>query len=157
MEQNVRQCEECIKRIKKKLDELGFVSIMCNNNILVKASKSSISNAIKNGGSSVTSNCKCKYNASVDLTSGCNVQATCTVAKTNCPLCNGSLSGSTNTSNGSYLGDYDSLFRIRPSDIQNGLTLSAIMLHGETCELKILFNHDREGEKMLIDTLIFLV
>ena len=167
MEQNVRECEECIKRIKKKLDELGYTTIMFGNNILCKSSKLSLSafNRKKTLASTTvtsTSNCRCKYNPTVDYTKGCQFQNTCKVDFSNCPLhCVGgtgsSGSGSGNTSDDTdYYGDYDCLFRIKPSDIQNGLNLYAILIHNELCELKMLFEHNRTGEQDLINTIKFL-
>lgn len=163
MEQNVLKCQECIKRLKRKLDKLGYASIVSDNNILVKASKSSLAYASKNGkgikiSMLATSNCKCRGSV-IDESIGCPYKASCNVEENDCPLnnknCNCTPVGGNNSNK--FTGDYDCLFRIRPSDIQNGITLYAIILHGESCELKMLFDYDINGENEIIDTLQFLV
>lgn len=159
MDQNVKECTESIKRIKRNLEELGIDYIINENDILCKLSKFSLNKKILKLN---TSNTNCKCNGSIiDTSKECPYKVGCNVSISECPLhihkCNCS-NNSTNVSTGNYSNiDYDCLFRIKPSDIQNGITLYAIMLHGETCELKMLFKPNKNGEKELIDTILFLV
>lgn len=163
MEQNALECQECMKRLKKKLDELGYANIMYhNNNMIVKASKRLLSYASKNGrgikiSMLATSNCKCRGSV-IDESVGCPYKTTCNVDKDDCPLNNKNCNCDPSTDNSSrFTGNYDCLFRIRPSDIQNGIAFHAFILHGETCELKMLFEHNSNGINEIIKTLEFLV
>lgn len=160
MDQNVLKCQECMNRIKKKLDELGYSNIMYQNNILVKAPR--LSHASKIGGGikisqSATSECKCRGSIISD-TIGCPYRNTCNVDKNDCPLNNKDCNCEfPSDNNNKFTSGYDCLFRVRPSDIQNGITLHAIILHGETCELKMLFEPNINGENEIIKTIQFLV
>lgn len=159
MEQNVKACNESILRIKKKLDELGIDNINVDNGLLVKTSSlSSYTGSLGNLASNP--NCKCvQNNITVDITKECPYKNSCNVVSTECPLHKARCSGSGNVSgNGSKLSSkYNCLFRIKPSDIQNGINLYAVILHDESCELKLLFSPSIQGEKDLIETLKFLI
>lgn len=161
MEQKVKECTESIKRLKKRFDELGLDNIYADNGIIVKASQSSFNkNRIVKlpATSPASSSCKC-IGSTMDISKECPYKSNCNIPTVECPLhkcrCNinsGSGSSGTIISNG-----YDCLFRIRPSDIQNGINLYVVMLHGEICDLKLLFKIGKAGEQEIIDTLLFLL
>lgn len=160
MEQNVKACLESISRIKKTLDEIGIDNIKVDNGLLVKISQSSFNkNRLVKLTSAISIKCSC-LGTTMDISKECPYKSTCNVPTVECPLykcrCS-STSGSGSSSASGINSGYDCLFRIKPSDIQNGINLYAIILHGESCELKLLFHPSKQGEQDLIDTMNFLV
>ena len=160
MEQNVQACNESMLRIKKKLDELGIDNIDVDNGLLVKTSSSYTGNTGSSGNLGSNPNCKCvQNNTTIDVTKECPYKNSCNIQVTECPLHKARCSGSGNTYGYGLKipSKYNCLFRIKPSDIQNGINLYAVILHDESCELKLLFAPSVQGEKDLIETLKFLI
>ena len=163
MDPNRISCEESIKKIEKKLNEYGYKIITTNHNILCKTPRTGKSVSKKlvypsdntTAVTAVTRVCPCNSGGSInEYNHSCTYAGSCTVTKNDCPLYNGSLNSETNIS--SY-NKSDCLFRIKPSDTYNGIQLHAVILHGETCELKMLFNYNTDGIKELVDVINFLV
>lgn len=162
MDPNRKLCEESIKKIEKRLNESGYKIITTNYNILCKTPRTGKTVSKKlvypNNNTAVTvvtKACPCNSEGSInEYNHSCTTSGSCTVPKNDCPLMNGTLNSGTNIN--SY-NKSDCLFRIKPSDTYNGIQLHAVILHGETCELKMLFNYNSDGIKELVDVINFLV
>ena len=175
MDQNKQKCIECMDKIKRVLDSTGFATFMTTNkeNILCKYSSSDSINVNNDNNNSnnntntvaVISSCpvarssaKCPYPKCIYPSS-----ATCHLHSANKEDNNDSNnSSSDNNTNFVGLGETidkytGSLFRIRPNDIYTGLSLHAIKLHGETCELKMSFDYDDNGVLEIVNIIRFLV
>lgn len=137
MEQNIQECNEAIKKIEKKLTQSGYNIILNKNNILCKTPKAFI-NTLS------TSTCPSYKNGKCVTTNTCD--------RADCPLHN----NSNNQTITSYSKN-DCLFRIMPSDLNTSISLHVIILHGETCELKMSFDYDNDGVQKIVDVINFLV
>lgn len=158
-EQNVMECKECIKKLKKKLEDNGFNILCVNDDILIKTPRRSV---LSRTNSLTTSSCKirekCPHNAAgaIDTTNKtCTCSGNCNIEQSKCPVYNGSLNnGNSSNSNNS---NSVCLFRIRPTDIYNGIFLHAITLYNEECDLKMTFGYDSVAINQIISVLNFLV
>ena len=175
MDQNKQKCIECMEKIKKRLDNLGFATIMTTNreNILCKYSSSDsinmnneTNNSNNNNANAVAvinscpvarSSAKCPYPKCIYPSATCHLHST---DKED----NNDSNNSSNDTNTNFVGLGEtidkyagSLFRIMPNDIHTGLLLHAIKLHGETCELKMSFDYDDNGVLEIVNIIRFLV
>lgn len=132
-------CLDAIKKIKDKLDNLGFDSIIVNNDILCKGLKYQKSSSSCPVGAN--SSCTCPHTVCIAPHATCpnNIKNTGNVG----PLI-------------TSVSDSDTLFRVRPSDIYNGINLHVIKLRGEISEFKMLFNNQTEGIAQIIQVIQFL-
>lgn len=160
MEQNIQQCKECIKKIKKALDESGYNCIKTGDNILCKTPRRSTITTVNKvpllmDKSSSAATCICPLNAAgtIDKNNNCTCSGVCNVPQSSCPVCSGSSNGTGNT----YYGSADHLYRIMPTDIYNGIFLHVILLQGEHVDLKMTFGYDKDAIQELINTINFLV
>lgn len=152
-EQDKLQCKECIKKLKKKLEENGFNILKVNDDILIKTSRRSVLNRSV---SVATRAHSCPVNAAGSITNGsCTCSGNCTIESKNCPVCNGTANSGNNTSDSN--NNSVCLFRIRPTDIYNGIFLHAITLYNEECDLKMTFGYDTEAINQIMAVLNFLV
>ena len=149
-DQNKPKCIASMDKIKRKLDVLGVNSIITRDkeNILCKFDSSwKLSNNDIKSCPAVTSNASCCSHSTCTLPIQCELHRN-----------NGNNSNDENTTTESNtISSDDSLFRIVPTDIYDGLFLHVIKLHGEVCELKMSFDYSDEGITELIDVLLFLV
>ena len=150
-EQNVMECKECIKKLKKKLEDNGFNILCVNDDILIKTPRRSTLNT-----AAVATKYSCPVNSAGSIMYGsCTCSGNCTIESKNCPVCNGTAnSGNSNFINAS---NGNSLFRIRPTDIYNGIFLHAITLYSEECDLKMTFGYDSVAVTQIINVLNFLI
>ena len=169
-EQNVCECKECIKKLKKKLEENGFNILVVNDDILIKTPKKLSVKLLSYNSDSATAvglpKQKCPVNGGgyIDHTNcTCTYMGNnCGVDKHNCPICNGTINNSGNSSNSSNNNtdtsnsNSISLFRIRPTDIYNGIFLHAVTLYGEECDLKMTFGYDLKAINQILSVLNFL-
>lgn len=174
MEQNVVECKDCIRRIKKKLEDTGYNIIVINDDILCKTPKKSTQ--VTTGGTLATytssralSGTTCPLNTAGCIHSNgksCTHSGACHVDSSKCPIHGNNNNSNSNTGNNSNsnegtleaISSYsDFLFRIRPTDIYNGIFLHAIILHGEHCDLKMTFSYDTDKVNDIINVINFLV
>lgn len=171
-EQDKLQCQECIKKLKKKLEENGFNILKVNDDILIKTPKRTVMinsmnyNNYNNDTTAIavaTNRCPVNSNGCINVSNNtCTYPGTdCGVDKHNCPICNGSLNNgngdSSNTDSNSSNNNSVCLFRIRPTDIYNGIFLHAVTLYGDECDLKMTFGYDTTAVNQIISVLNFLV
>ena len=164
-EANVCECRECIKKLKKKLEENGFNILKVNEDILIKTPKRRVS--LDNQADICTAiaanyHKKCPVgHGSIDVMNNtCTYVGSdgCGVDRHNCPICNGMNSGnSSNSNNTSSDNNSISVFRIRPTDIYNGIFLHAVTLYGDEFDLKMTFGYDTTAINQIISVLNFLV
>ena len=161
-EQNVLECKECIKKLQKKLEENGFNILVINDDILVKTPRK-LTLTTRTATSTTICNTKysCPYNCSGFIDCGdksCTCSGNCNVDHSKCPVCNGSVNeGNSSNSNNTSSDNGTCLFRIRPTDIYNGIFLHAITLHNEECDLKMTFGYDLNAVTQIINVLNFLI
>lgn len=175
LEQNVKECIETIKKIKKKLEQNNVQYIIVKNDILCKFTNGSkILNVNLINKSSISNNSNIKYCRLKDNTTtaknncttyqDCPYNSNCYVSPSDCPLYgnnsntgnpgSGETEDSGNTNN--YVsGDY--LFRIRPSDTYNGIVVHGIMIKGEHSDFKMLFDYGDNAPQEIYDVLRFIV
>lgn len=164
-QENYYKCLNALKDIKSKL-EINYSTLMVNNDILCKThDKNVVATA------SLPRDYNSKWNITVcpvasgtinKTTCSCTHTGTCETPKNECPVCNGTIPKPTPDTNIVPVGKPSSkkgecLFRIMPTDIHNGIALHAIILHGMTVDLKMIFEYTNEGVIQLVNTINFLV
>lgn len=111
------------------------------------------------------------------ITGGTCMQTGCKLPSVHCPMYNGNNNSNIGTNTGNNTGSSNDsevegditteellealtvgnyLIRIRPTDTYNGVFLHAIMLHNETCDLKMTFDYGDKAVQEVVDTVIFL-
>lgn len=166
MEQNKSKCIECMDKIKRKLNELGYSILMTNNkeNILCKVSDVKTNNynteltVVNTGASTVSPNCPYANNTSTNCPySVCKYPSTQCHKHGSSDIGNNATDSNTEAILEAITVPRCSLFRIRPDDIYTGLFLHVVKLHGEICELKMSFEYNDSGVAELISVINFLV
>lgn len=173
MEQKVFECKDCIRRIKRKLEDNGYNILKVDDNILCKTPKVLTQNnteVITYASSRTVTGTTCPVNMNGCIhpnKTSCTYTGNCTVDSSKCPIHgNNNNNNSDNSGSSSNTGNNTSginnnsecLFRIMPTDIYNGVFLHAIILRGEHCDLKMTFIYDEDNTvKDVIDVINFLV
>lgn len=171
MDQNKMKCIQCMDKIKRNLDKLGYSNIMTSDkmNILCKVNPDDLDKNNSNIKGSTSSSfgiptCqhantgKCPYTVCKYPNATCNYHHHNNIGNNGDSTTEGnpnsdSLSGLLEVSN-TY---HESLFRLMPNDIDTGIFLHAIKLHGETCDLKMTFGYDDIDITEIIRVIKFLV
>lgn len=166
--QDKQKCIDSIKNIKKQLVLNGYnVFAIDEENILCKTPKrvNTVSNNTITGSTTtavaVTGNC-CPYNPSGSIKNNvCTCNGNCNVSPSDCPIFNGNGSSNNNSSSDTNSGTTDStainLFRIKTGDTYFGINVHAVILRGETCELKLSFGYERDEVQHIVDAINYLV
>ena len=165
MNSNKAKCIEVLNTLKTRLSN-NYDVIMTDEDLLCKTGKiikpiiNTNTNNNLNTAYPTVKICPIDNKAIIDWgTCNCNCHSTCNSANTtNCPLNKvnkqpTSIHPVPNKLNKSN----ECLFRLRPTDINNGIAMHVIILHGEVCELKMTFEAGEKGAVQIVEVINFLV
>lgn len=178
MDSNKLECLKCMDNIKKRLDNLGFSTLMTGDkkNILCKYSGGDLTTGL--GDKNISNVTSSNSITATTMATTCPVSRSsakcpypsCIYPSSQCHLHRPGDNTESGTESDSSKEDKDtcvvgetlevytgSLFRIMPNDIYSGLLLHVIKLHGETCELKMPFDYTETGVMELVNVIKFLV